>query len=211
MQSASSNKLPASKVYLRLNGQPSFGGQGGGSLRVKPMAAVTANALRAPEPDVDADRTPTNDSFNVDAFINENQQTVMPNRKFLTRRLQNGNHPTTQFHAKFVNSIELRVLFTVTTQFNLLTGVIPVDFISFSFLFLLRNILLWLEDFNIPLLLIPYSWCQLFFCDYFNLTQSIFWIYLQFLLCNLNILVVSCTLIFKIDALVFFGLISTFA
>lgn len=94
-ESALSNKLSASKVYLRPNGQPSFGGHGGGALRVKPMAAVTANALRAPEPDIDADRTPTNDSFNVDAFINENQQTVMPNRKFQTRRLQNGNRPTT--------------------------------------------------------------------------------------------------------------------
>lgn len=87
--------MSASKVYLRPSGQPSFGGHGGGALRVKPMAAVAANALRAPEPDIDADRTPTNDSFNVDAFINENQQTVMPNRKFQTRRLQNGNRPTT--------------------------------------------------------------------------------------------------------------------
>jgi len=84
------NKTPGNKVYLRYGGQTSFSTPGGATIRTKPTAAVTANALRIPEPDVDADRTPTNDSFNMSAFVDENQRTVKGRSP-----LSFGNHPTT--------------------------------------------------------------------------------------------------------------------
>lgn len=92
LQSSLANKPSGSKVYLRYGGQTSFSTPSSSTLRTKPTAAVTANALRIPEPDVDADRTPTNDSFNISAFVDENQRTVKG------RPLSFGNHPTTWFN-----------------------------------------------------------------------------------------------------------------